>query len=549
MIWSVQLTPWALPSLLAVLIALRDLDLLWPVRREQGAWPLLSLTVTSGFWAVFHLAVVASASEELKTLFFRLEYVPAALAPVAWAWFALVLSRRRKDLFSPPMFALAAASLVTLWMAVNPDGAGPLLGDRITLQDRGGVYGLVMSHGIWHWVHLGVRGAAVLGATAFLGVHVARVGASGLRVITLASAAGLAILPTAGHTLLTPGSAWTDLAPLGFVLAASLLRWGLLRDRLTGLGPVARAVVMEELRDPVVVLDGKGRIVDVNRAAEEVLDFEVYGDVPVELGTFWAGSRRSGGAAPSRVSLEVSGDGEPKERTFEVTAAYLEGRGSDGRMAMVLRDVTARDRMEKELREARDQAEQANRRLEHANEQLEELANTDSLTGLANRRRFMEKLDAEIERADRYGRDLAIVLADLDHFKEVNDNWGHLVGDDVLRATARALQSVCREVDLAGRLGGEEMALILPETGREGAWSVAERLRRRIEDLRHEAPGGETFEVTASVGVAWLDDEVRTREDLLRAADRALYRAKERGRNQVVVKRRGVLEDEAPPRG
>ncbi|MDX1568330.1 MAG: diguanylate cyclase, partial [Longimicrobiales bacterium] len=401
----------------------------------------------------------------------------------------------------------------------------------------------------WHWVHLGVRGAAILGATAFLGVHVARIESSGLRVMTLVTAAGLAILPTAGHTLLTPGSAWTDVAPLGFVLAASVLRWGLLRDRLVGLGPVARAVVMEELRDPVVVLDGKGRIVDVNRAAEEVLDFAVYGDVPVDLGTLWAGSRRSEGNERSRVSLDVSENGGTEERTFEVTATFLDGRGSDGRMAMVLRDVTARDRMERELREARDQAEEVNRRLEQANERLEELANTDSLTGLASRRRFMEKLNAEIERADRYDRDLSIVLVDLDHFKKVNDNWGHLVGDDVLRSTAQALQSVCREVDLAGRLGGEELALILPETSREGARSVAERLRRRIQDLRHEAPGGETFEVTASLGVAWLDEDVQTREDLLRAADRALYRAKEGGRNQVALKSSGVVEGGASTGG
>lgn len=508
---------------------MRDVDLLWPVRREQGAWPLLSLTAAGGAWALLHLAVVASASEELKTFFLQLEYAPSAAVPVGWAWFALVLARRKKDLMSPPILVLAAASLITAWMALDPDGGRLLLGEDIDLQDRGDVYGLVVDHGIWHWVHLVIRGVAVVAATAFLAIHVARVGGSRLRMMTVVIAAGLAILPTAGHTLLTPGSAWTDLAPLGFVLAASVLRWGLLRDRLVGLGPVDRTVVMEELRDPVVVLDGKGRIVDVNRAAEEVLDFEVYGDVPVELGTLWAGSRQSGTDERSRVTLPVSANGDGEQRTFEVTATFLEGRGSDGRVAMVLRDVTARDRMEMELREAHQEVKQAN-------EKLERLANTDSLTGLPNRRRFMEVLDGEIERAGRYERDLSIVLADLDHFKRVNDNWGHLVGDDVLRATARALHSVCRDVDLAGRVGGEELALILPETSREGAESVAERLRRRIAALRHEAPDGEIFEVTASLGVAWLDDDVSSREDLLRAADRALYRAKDGGRNQVVLK-------------
>lgn len=189
---------------------------------------------------------------------------------------------------------------------------------------------------------------------------------------------------------------------------------------------------------------------------------------------------------------------------------------------MVLRDVTVRDRMERELQQV--------------NEKLERLANTDSLTGLANRRHFMEVLNAEIERAERYDRALSLVLVDLDHFKEVNDSWGHLVGDEVLRATARVLESVCRDVDLAGRIGGEELALILPETTEEGASTVAERVRSRIENLRHEAPDGEGFRVTGSIGVAWLDDDVHSREDLLRQADRALYRAKEEGRNRVRLK-------------
>lgn len=522
MIWSVQLTPWALPFLLGVLIVWRDVNFLWPVRRERGAGPLLLLAGTSGLWALFHLAVVASASEELKTVLLRLEYVPASLAPLAWAWFALTLTRRRREVAVPFLGVVGLGTLVTLWLAVGPGAGDALLGAGDAVAAGGGLTGLEVQHGFWHWIHLGIRGFAVLGGTALLAVHVAGVGVSGLRVATLIMAAILALGLTALHLLLAPGRVWTDLSALGFVLASSAMGWGLLRDRLLGLGPVARGVVMEELRDPVVVLDGKGRIVDVNRAAEVILDFEPYGDVPVALGTLWAASRRSGGDERTRMKLDAARDGGREERTFEVTATFLEDRGSTGQVAMVLRDVTVRDRMERELQQV--------------NEKLERLANTDSLTGLANRRHFMEVLNAEIERAERYDRALSLVLVDLDHFKEVNDSWGHLVGDEVLRATARVLESVCRDVDLAGRIGGEELALILPETTEEGASTVAERVRSRIENLRHEAPDGEGFRVTGSIGVAWLDDDVHSREDLLRQADRALYRAKEEGRNRVRLK-------------
>lgn len=524
MIWSVQLTPWALPSLLGVLLALRDVSSLWPVRREQGARLLLTLTTVSGTWALLHLAVVASASEELKQVLLRLEYVPAALAPVAWAWFAVVLSRRRPNLTVPFMGVVIAGSLVTLWLALGPGDAGALLGDQIRLQQRGPYSGLVIEPGFWHWIHLGVRGGAVLGASLLLAVQLS--GSGGGRLASLGAASIVALAPAAVHLLTADGRVWTDVSPLGFVAASSVLGWGLLRDRLMGLGPVARRIVLQELRDPVVVLDGRGRIVDVNRAAEETLSFEPYGDVPVALGTLWAASRRSRTDERTRVDLSVTENGKKEERTFEVTATFLEGRGSEGQVAMVLRDVTVQDRMARELHEA-------NEEKQRANEELERLANTDSLTDLANRRHFMEVLNAEIERAERYERSLSLVLVDLDHFKKVNDSWGHLVGDEVLRSTARVLESVCRDVDLAGRIGGEELALILPETTREGASTVAERIRSRIENLRHEAPDGKTFRVTGSIGVAWMDEDVRTREDLLRQADRALYRAKEDGRNRM----------------
>lgn len=521
MIWSVQLTPWLLPPLLGVLIALRDATSLWSVRREPAAGPLLILMVTSGTWALLHLSVVATVPLDLKLILLQLEYVPAALVPVAWAWFALSLARRRSDLVGVPMLLLIVATVVTVWLAVDPARRMALLGGEADLRDRGSVAELAVSRGTWHWIHLAVREGVVLAATGILALHVARIGVSGLRVMTLVTAAAFAVVPTVVHLALMSGNVWTDVSSLGFVAASSVLGRGLLKGRLEGLGPVARSVVMEELRDPVVVLDGKGRIVDVNRAAEEILQFQPYGDVPLSLGTLWASARERHAEEFTRVFLPVPADGPGAERPFEVTVTPLEGRTGDGRVVLVLRDVTARDEMEQELR--------------LAHKELERLVNIDSLTGLANRRAFMEVLDGEIERADRYERPLSVVLLDLDHFKKVNDSYGHAAGDDVLRAAAEVLRSVCRDVDLAARLGGEELALILPETDREGARIVAERVRARIESTNHEAPEGSTFQVTASIGVAWMVSGVETGEALLQRADKALYRAKSRGRNQVAL--------------
>jgi two-component system cell cycle response regulator len=144
-------------------------------------------------------------------------------------------------------------------------------------------------------------------------------------------------------------------------------------------------------------------------------------------------------------------------------------------------------------------------------------------------------LEAEIDRAQRYDRPLSLLLVDLDHFKDVNDTHGHAGGDEVLRAVADVLAAVCRDVDLAARIGGEEFAILLPETDARGAEHVAERARGRIAESHHRAPSGAGFRITASAGVASLGREVTSAEGLLQAADDALYRAKGEGRNRVVA--------------
>jgi diguanylate cyclase (GGDEF)-like protein len=159
-------------------------------------------------------------------------------------------------------------------------------------------------------------------------------------------------------------------------------------------------------------------------------------------------------------------------------------------------------------------------------------AAVDSLTGLANRRTLDEELALEWRRAHRVGDSLAFVLLDLDDFKAVNDTHGHQAGDAALRAVGEILGSGVRHVDLAGRYGGEEFALILPETDLAGALNLSERLRIKLETTPVELPSGETLNATASFGVA-VKDELETAEHLVAAADEALYAAKAAGKNCV----------------
>jgi diguanylate cyclase (GGDEF)-like protein len=159
---------------------------------------------------------------------------------------------------------------------------------------------------------------------------------------------------------------------------------------------------------------------------------------------------------------------------------------------------------------------------------------TDDLTGLVNRRRFIEALDAEVERARRFGAPLTIVLADLDNFKQVNDEFGHHGGDVVLRAFADLIRSHVRDVDVSGRIGGEEFAILLPETDRAGAALVAERMRRSLNSVPISISDQSAIHAASSFGVAELAAE-QSGDDLLREADAALYRAKDEGKNRVVA--------------
>ena len=165
---------------------------------------------------------------------------------------------------------------------------------------------------------------------------------------------------------------------------------------------------------------------------------------------------------------------------------------------------------------------------------LEALATTDSVTALLNRRALVDRLLHEMERARRYATPLALLMVDLDHFKDINDTHGHLVGDEALREVARLLQSGVRNVDIVARYGGEEFAIVLPETSNEGAVAFAERVRERVAEHVFANERLPSLRLTVSVGVASVPAaDIESVEDFFARSDEALYRAKAGGRNQV----------------
>jgi diguanylate cyclase (GGDEF)-like protein len=167
-------------------------------------------------------------------------------------------------------------------------------------------------------------------------------------------------------------------------------------------------------------------------------------------------------------------------------------------------------------------------------QKVQDLAIRDPLTDCYNRRHFFSLAEKEVQRAIRYGRPLSLILMDIDHFKVINDQNGHQVGDHVLRQVVEQCQLSIRGIDILGRYGGEEFILLLPETNRENALLIAERLRHTIESMEIQAKPHEMISVTISIGVACLQAMEKNHislESFIEEADKALYKAKEDGRN------------------
>ena len=199
----------------------------------------------------------------------------------------------------------------------------------------------------------------------------------------------------------------------------------------------------------------------------------------------------------------------------------------------ITRDSSERKLTEQALREANQQLEVQLRRIHELHEQMREQAIRDDLTGVHNRRHFVAVAEHELERARRHGSTLSLVMMDVDHFKNVNDAYGHLTGDAALKAVGSMLAATTRVGDLACRLGGEEFAVLLMGMGHDGAIERAETWRSTLAGMTILADGT-ALKLTASFGVATFPEQAGTLSELMRVADTRMYRAKSQGRDRVI---------------
>ncbi len=234
------------------------------------------------------------------------------------------------------------------------------------------------------------------------------------------------------------------------------------------------------------------------------------------------------------------------ERTLEILSYFEIDAGNMKPYSQILQEANEElgklnlsyEQLVVELKEAKRGAEELAVELWNTKEKIREMAIKDALTGLYNHGYFQELMDKELDRANRYGHFVSLIMIDIDYFKNINDSYGHLEGDEVLRSIGKLIQQSIRTSDSATRYGGEEFAIILPQTDSKGAMIFSERLRNMVEKLKIKIKtNDQIIKVTISIGITTYDPNIvrRSKTEIIEIADRALYNSKHTGRNKLTL--------------
>jgi diguanylate cyclase (GGDEF)-like protein/PAS domain S-box-containing protein len=470
-----------------------------------------------------------------KIFWFKFMFVGVASIPTLFLFFALGFTHNETWLTPRNIILLSIPPVISILLQWTNE-YHHLLYKSLNLVQEGRLLVLEATRGPWYVVNL-VYSYAVIGTGIFvMSQGVLRSGPLyryQYRLILFAS-----LLPWAGNVfnefnLERTGS--PDIAPLTFGLSGIVFVFAALRTHFMDLIPVARSYLIENMRDGVLVLDAQNRIVDINPAMESFVEGRVssyLGKNAADVFHTWM-QHTDFFLETAETSTEFKVPKDPSRYLdLRVTPLYDRGKLLNGRL-MVFRDITDRKLVEKRLRYVNERLQTQLIEIGLLQSKLREQAIRDSLTNLFNRRYLEETLDRELSRAGRENYPVCIIMIDLDHFKKVNDTYGHEAGDLVLKAIADTLSEQSRRGDFACRYGGEEFVIAMPNITMETAYERAEKLRQALTLLRVPFEFYE-LSVTISVGIACYPENGGTRDEILRAADQAMYAAKDAGRDHIL---------------
>jgi len=496
-------------------------------------------TATPLLWICFLLLgfIVCNFLEQISPipariiLFAKLTYLFAATLPVAWLAFALRYTGR-DEWFGPRLLIFLLVLPVVTNLLVFTNELHGLIWREIHYVPAGNLIAMRVEHGFWFYAAasynyvLFLAGALMIFAEFLRSPRIYKRQASWI----LAGALIPLIFNLVYVFHLIPELV-KDYTCFGFFFSMVCFYIGIFRYRLLELLPIARAMIIEQMKNGLIILRSDMTIMDLNRQARDITgtEGEIIGkpfDVLESVCPVLFSACQNSIAGPETKKENagpylLSTSGGSGQGYFDIECIPLVRTGKSIGHLITLHDVTQQVRLMR---------------------RIEELAQTDGLTGLFNRRHFMEIFSLELDRCRRYKKPLSLAIMDIDHFKKVNDAYGHPAGDQVLAALGKEFTASLRSSDTVGRMGGEEFGMLLPEANGEDACAVCFRLKEAIAKNQFpvgnaSSPEGETFlSVTVSIGVACATPDAAAPERLLfEQADKALYCAKNNGRNRVVL--------------
>ena len=516
----------ALTALIATIIILR--------RDVPGSLVLGGVLLGTFVWNSAYAMSWSVVGLDEKIFWLKIMFFGVAAVPTLFLVFTLIFTRNEKWLTVRNKFLLGiqpVATTILVWLDIH------LVFDRIELGWTDQFAVLQIGRGPLFWINTYYSYAIILLAFYILGVSSIRANPFFRRQYLLILLGSIIPLAASIFTQIHYTEfADLDMAPISFAISSVLYAYAVFRHQFMDQLPVAREHLIESMSDGILVLDEHSRIVDINPAMRDFLEDDpasfIGQNISVILKLWSQNAEYLLNSAETRTELVV-----PKKPSryldLRITTLYDDNHKLNGRL-MVFRDVTDRKEVEKDLRRAMDRLQTQLIEIGTLQSQLREQAIRDALTNLFNRRYLEETLERELSRATRESYPLCVIMMDLDYFKDTNDTYGHEAGDVVLKTLAETVTRQSRHGDFVCRFGGEEFVLVMPNIGIEKARKRVEALHQIISALN--IPYGRfNLTTTMSMGIAWYPAHGETKEQLLRAADMAMYAAKNSGRNRVIA--------------
>ena len=506
--------------------------------KKPGIQSMILMLVGLIFWSFSYAMITLSPTYTAKLFWLRVENIGIQIVPVLWFFFAMKYTYMDQWLSGKSVILVFwVIPIVSLLCILSNEWFHLYYISTRIATDAGGP--LIISRGPMYWVSLTQSYSMYLAGLVALFNRFVRSRAIYRRQTPYLI--GALVIPFTVNLIyqIAPGiiplfPAPVDLTPLSFTLTAGLLAAGIFGLRLLDIAPIARDNVMEYIPEMVFVLDEKERIIDANAVAQKWLGKsfdEIIGREPLEVFQKWPQLlQRFFFLEYTREEIELPGD-PPRTLETIITPIYNRSNEMEGRVILAY-DITDRKNLEEELKTTNQALQVQLDENERLRVQLQEQAIRDPLTGAFNRRYLAEALDNETARATRENIPFSLIVLDVDHFKKVNDTYGHNCGDLVLQSLANFLTQNIRRSDILCRFGGEEFIILMPDASLESAYERAELFRRQFADMVTEC-GGKQVRSTFSAGVASFPIHANSGETLLGLADQALYRSKEDGRNRV----------------